>query len=99
MENEMTVDDLTCTWEQDGELVVEQIDKFVLSKGAWVTVMYHYRERKPDKTWTEPKVRIQRYKKARGKYSSQSKFNISSKKQAMMIVDKLQDWYGGDEEA
>lgn len=98
MENEMTVDDLTCQWEQDGEIVVEQLNKFLLSKGAWVTVMYHYRERKPDGSWTPAKVRIQRYKKMRGKYSSQSKFNISSKKQAMMIVEKLQEWYSGDDE-
>jgi hypothetical protein len=99
MENEQTVDDLTCAWEQDGEQVVEELDKHILSKGAWVTLMFHYRERKPDKTWSPSKVRIQRYKKVRGKYIPQSKFNISSKKQALMIVDKLQDWYSEDEEA
>ncbi|MCB9397135.1 MAG: hypothetical protein H6510_04905 [Acidobacteria bacterium] len=93
MENEMTVDDLRCDWEEDGELKVEQLDKFVLSKGAWVTIMFLYRERQPSGDWSESKCRIQRYKKIRGKYSIQSKFNISSAKQAHMIVDQLQKWY------
>ncbi len=95
MENEMSVDDLSCEWEENGELVVEELEKFVLTKGAWATLMFKYRERKPDGSWGEPKVRIQRYKKARGRYMSQSKFNISSEKQAHLIVNKLQEWFPG----
>ena len=94
MEYEMTVDDLTCEWEEDGELVVQQLDKLVLTKGAWSTLMYKYRERnKRDNTWGEPKVRVQRYKKQKGRYISQSKFNISSEKQVRQIVAQLQKWF------
>ena len=95
MDNDMTVDDLTCEWEEDGRLVVEQLDKCVLTKGAWATVMYKYRERKGE-DWGDPKVRVQRYKKQRGKYSSQSKFNISSAKQARQITNQLQTWFPED---
>ncbi|CAM2066101.1 hypothetical protein SCOR_12035 [Sulfidibacter corallicola] len=99
MENEMTLDDLTCEWEQDGELVVEQLDKCVLSKGAWSTIMFLYREKKTDGSWGDPKVRVQRYQKSRGRYMSKSKFNISSKKQARAIVKQLVDWFPEESEA
>ncbi|MDJ0835073.1 MAG: hypothetical protein QNK37_01070 [Acidobacteriota bacterium] len=96
MDHEMTVDDLTCEWEEDGQLTVEQLDKYVLTKGAWATIMYKYRERKGE-GWTDPKVRVQRYRKQKGRYSSQSKFNISSAKQARQIVQQLQQWFPEDE--
>ena len=93
MEFEMSAEDLSCTWEEDGELKVEELDKCILSKGAWVTILFLYRERKGDGTWGESKVRIQRYRKQNGKYSNQSKFNISSAKQAKKIVDQLSSWF------
>lgn len=97
MENEMTVEDLSCEWEQDGEIKVEQLDKNILSKGAWATIMFLYRERKNDGTWGDPKVRVQRFKKQRGRYMSQSKFNISSAKQAKMIRNQLTEWFPEEE--
>lgn len=96
MDHDMTVDDLSCEWEEDGILTVEQLEKHVLTKGAWATIMYKYRERKGE-DWTEPKVRVQRYRKQKGRYSSQSKFNISSAKQARLIVDVLQQWFPPEE--
>ncbi len=93
MDYEMSPEDLSCTWEEDGELKVEELDKHILSKGAWVTIMYLYRERKGDGSWGPEKVRIQRYRKQHGKYSSQSRFNISSAKQAKKIVDQLSEWF------
>jgi len=96
MDHDMTVDDLSCEWEEDGQLTVEMLDKYVLTKGAWATIMYMYRERKGD-AWTEPKARVQRYRKQKGRYSSQSKFNISSAKQAQKIVKQLQQWFPEEE--
>lgn len=96
MEQVVTVDDLSCEWEEDGELKVEQLDKYVLSKGAWATIMYQYRDRGRDGSWSQPKVRIQRYKKMHGRYTNQSKFNISSAKQARMIADQLNAWFPED---
>jgi len=96
MEYEMTVDDLSCEWEEDGQLKVEQLDKFILSKGAWSTIMFLYRDRKNDDTWSDPKVRIQRYRKQHGRYTSQSKFNISSGRQARKICGQLEQWFPGE---
>ena len=93
MEQEVSVDDLSCEWEEDGELRVEQLDKFILSKGAWATIMFLFRDRRADGDWSEPKVRIQRYKKQYGRYTNQAKFNISSAKQARMVASQLTDWF------
>ena len=93
MENEMSVEDLSIEWEEDGELVLEQLDKQILSKGAWATLVFKYCERNRDGSWSEPKARIQRYRKQRGRYAPQSKFNISSARQARRIADILQQWF------
>ncbi len=35
-----TVDELTIRYDEDGVEVVKEIDKAVLSKGAWATVVF-----------------------------------------------------------
>jgi len=95
----MDVNDLTIEWkEEDGTITVKELDKFVLSKGAWATVMFLYQNlNKATGEYQEPQVRIVRYKKNKDYYAQQSKFNISSKKQAMMIRDQLNKWYEEEE--
>ena len=39
-----TVDELTVDYEEDGILKVKQIDKEILSKGSWATVLFRYQE-------------------------------------------------------
>jgi hypothetical protein len=39
-----TVDELTVTYEEGGVETVKELDKKVLTKGAWATVMYRYQE-------------------------------------------------------
>ena len=39
-----TVDELTVNYEEDGILKIKEIDKEVLSKGSWATVLFRYRE-------------------------------------------------------
>ena len=54
-----TVDELTWDYEEDGRLVRETLEKAVLSKGAWCTVMYKFREldRKTEE-WRKEKAAI-----------------------------------------
>ncbi len=89
-----TIDEITYDYEEDGKLVRKQIDKNVLSKGAWSTIMFLFQEidRKTDQ-WRAPKVAIVRYKKFNGVFRKQSSFNISSEKQARQIMSVLEDWY------
>ena len=37
-----TVDELTVSYTEDGIEVVKELDKVVLSKGAWSTVIFRY---------------------------------------------------------
>lgn len=93
-----TVDELTWDYEEDGRLVRETLDKAVLSKGAWCTVMYKFREldRKTEE-WRAEKAAIVRYQKSNGVYRKKSSFNISSEKQAKAIMDTLAGWFPGEE--
>jgi hypothetical protein len=88
-----TIDELTVTWTEDGIDTVKELDKIVLSKGAWSTIIYRYQDYNRAKDEYGPdKYTIRRYQKRNGVYRQQSKFNISSKAQAQSIVDALQTW-------
>jgi hypothetical protein len=87
-------DELSIAFEQDGKELVRELEREVLTTGAWATVMYLYQERSRNaEEWSEPKVRIQRFQKKSGEYKYQSKFNISSAKQAEKIIEVLGRWY------
>ena len=93
-----TVDELTVDYEEDGILKIKEIDKEVLSKGAWATVLFRYREWQENDTYGSDRYVIRRYKKSGGEYRQQSKFTISSNDQARRIVDALSRWMS-DEDA
>ncbi|MGD7034940.1 hypothetical protein [Methylotuvimicrobium buryatense] len=88
-----TVDELTVTYEDGGIETVKELDKKVLSKGAWATVIYRYQDWDRKKEAYGPdKYTIRRYQKRNGEYQQKSKFNISSKDQAKSIIGALQEW-------
>lgn len=87
------VDDLTINYTEDGTLVVKELDKEVLTKGAWSTVMFKYQDWDRRKEEYGPvKFSIRRYQKRAGEYQQKSKFNISSADQAEKIITILQKW-------
>lgn len=87
------VEDLTVTYEQDGIELVKELDKAVLSKGAWSTIVFRYRNwSKGKEKYSDDKYTIRRYRKIDGEYRQQSKFNISSVKQARKLIDILSGW-------
>ena len=87
------VEDLTISYEENGWLVVRELDKAILSKGAWATVLFRYQEWIPaNDSYGPDKYAIRRYKKTGGEYRQQSKFTISSADQARRIVETLQGW-------
>jgi hypothetical protein len=75
------------------EMTVKELDKVVLTKGAWATLLYRYQDldRKTGDFGPE-KYTIRRYQKRNGEYSQRSKFNISSKDQAKSIIETLTKW-------
>ena len=88
-----SVEDLTISYSEDGVEIVKELDKVVLSKGAWSTVMFRYQEWNRSKGEYGPdKYSIRRYQKRNGEYMPKSKFNISSRDQAKAIIVALQGW-------
>ena len=88
-----TVEELTITYSEDGTDIVKELDKEILSKGAWSTVIFRYQEWNRTKGEYGPeKYSIRRYQKRSGEYTQKSKFNISSKDQAKSIIAALEKW-------
>ncbi len=87
------IDDITITYEEDGVVLVKEIDKEILSKGAWTTIIFHYQNWDRAKgEYGKEMFTIRRYQKRQGEYIPKSKFNISSAEQAKKIVSALQKW-------
>lgn len=87
------VKDLTVNYEEDGVLVVKELDKRILSKGAWSTVLFRYQDwDKAKNDYGPDRYTIRRYQKRNGEYVQKSKFNISSRDQAQSLIEALQGW-------
>lgn len=88
-----TVDELTINYEEDDILVVKELDKEILTKGAWATLIYRYQQWDRKKEEYGPdRYTIRRYQKRNGEYIPKSKFNISSRDQADKIIKALNKW-------
>ncbi|MGB5473021.1 MAG: hypothetical protein WBQ78_06060 [Gammaproteobacteria bacterium] len=88
-----TVDELTIKYEEDGIETIKELDKQILTKGAWSTVIFRYQDwDRAKQTYGPDKYSIRRYQKRGGEYQQKSKFNISSKDQAEKIIAALQEW-------
>ncbi|TIH11702.1 hypothetical protein D0S45_19465 [Marinifilum sp. JC120] len=88
-----TIEELTIHYEEDGQVIVKELDKAVLTKGAWTTIMFRYKQldRKSGE-YGKDMYTIRRFRKMKGEYRPQSKFNISSPDQARKIIDALEGW-------
>lgn len=91
-----TIDELTINWtdEADGVQKVKELQKEVLTRGSWTTIMYFYQELdKKTGQWMSPKIRIQRYQKRGDNFIPRSKFVITTPKQGYQIIDIIKKWY------
>jgi hypothetical protein len=89
-----TIDALSIEYTEDDKLIVKQLEKSVLTRGNWTTIMYLFQEM--DKNTGEygpQRVSIRRYQKRNGVFRQQSKFNISSGKQAREVAAILTNWF------
>jgi len=88
-----TVDEITMNYEEDNVLLVKELDKVILSKGAWCTILFKYQQwDRKNETYGDVKYSIRRYQKRDNNFNQKSKFNISSKDQAIKIIEALQKW-------
>ena len=87
------INDVTIQYEEDGQVLVQELDKVLLSKGAWSTVIFRYQQWEGGKgAFSKDRYTIRRYRKVGDEYRQQSKFNISSPDQAQKLIDALQQW-------
>ncbi|EGV20257.1 hypothetical protein [Thiocapsa marina] len=91
------IEDLTVNYTEDGIDTTKEIDKVVLSKGSWTTILFRYQDwDRAKEAYGPDKYTIRRYQKRGGEYRQQSKFNISSRAQAQALVEALQGWLTDD---
>lgn len=97
-----TIDELTANYtDENGQQLCLELNKEILSRGAWVTAMFLYREwDKKTEDWGPAKARIERFQKRNGEFRSQSRFKFTSAKQAHQIIEVLSQWFpdGADSE-
>lgn len=93
-----TVDELTINYTENGALVVKELDKVILTKGAWSTVIFKYQDLNRQSGEYGPiKFTIRRYQKREGEYKPKSKFTVSSIDQAKKVIEALQNWINEEE--
>ncbi len=94
-----TIDEITMNYEdENGILRVKELEKQVLSKGAYSTIMFKYQDFvDANQDYGPEKFSIRRYRKLGGVFRQDSKFNISSVKQANLIIETLTRWVAESE--
>src|SRR5881392_2658763 len=89
-----TLEELSYDYEDEGTLVRKELDRAVLTKGSWATIMFLFQELDRQKgKFRPPKMAIVRFKKSKGSYRKQSSFNISNEKQGRQIAEVFERWY------
>jgi hypothetical protein len=91
-----TIDELTVSYTEDGIETVKELEKVVLTRGAWTTILFRLQDwdRKKE-VYAPEKYSIRRYQKRNGEYVLRSKFAISSAGQAQQLIDHLSKWIAG----
>lgn len=88
-----TIDEITIQYEEDGEVLIEELDKVILSRGAWTTILFRFRE-KDRKTgeFGPPKAGLRRYQKYNGTFRKKDAINISEK-MAPALLAQVKAWF------
>lgn len=95
-----TIDEITINYYDNDVQVVKELDKSILTRGAWTTIIFKFQEWDNNKNEYGPiKYTIRRYQKRNNNYMMQSKFNISNVAQANKIIETLQSWVEADADA
>ena len=72
----------------------------VLSRGAWTTVVFKYRDFNARRGEYGPvRFTIRRYQKRSDRYQQRSKFTVSSTDQARKLIEALGRWVEEEEAA
>ena len=87
------IDNITVNYEEDGVLVVKELDREVLSKGAWATIVFRYQEYdRQAGTYGPDKFTIRRYQKERPVPGQVKIQHFQSRAQAEKVIETLGKW-------
>jgi hypothetical protein len=86
------INDITVNYEEDGEQLVEELEKVILNRGAWTSILFRYRELdKKTGQMGPPKATLRRYQKYQGVFKKRDAINLSVDT-ARTLVDSLEKW-------
>ncbi len=86
------INDITVNYEEDGELLVEELEKVILTRGAWTSILFRYRERdRQSGGMGAPKATLRRYQKYQGVFKKRDAINLSADA-ARALIGALQQW-------
>jgi hypothetical protein len=92
-----TIDEITIAYEEEGVQVVEELEKVVLTRGAWTTVLFRYREReRKTGEFGPPKAGLRRYQKFGGVFRKRDAINLSEDV-ARKLCEILPKWFAPEE--
>ena len=87
------IDDITVSYMEGDLEVTKELDKEILTRGAWSTIVFKFQDWNANEQEYGPiKYTIRRYQKRHGEFKMKSKFNISNNDQAQKVVDVLSKW-------
>ena len=93
-----TIDEISIQYEEEGQVLRKELEKEVLSKGSWTTIMFLYQDLdRKSGDYGPQKVSIRRFQKREGVYLQRSKFEISSPAQAKAVRQQIGDWFPDEE--
>ena len=92
-----TLEELTYDYEEDGTLVRKEIDRVVLTKGGWATMMFLFQELDLERdAWQPAKVAIVRFQKVRGLWKKHAAWNLAGADEAHAVAAQLGAWFTDD---
>lgn len=87
------IDALTIGYQEGNLETTRELDKCILTRGAWTTILFRYQDwDNKTEAYGPVKYSIRRYQKRNNQYQMKSKFTISSEEQARKIIETLQAW-------
>jgi len=93
-----TIEELTVNWREGDKLKVKELDKLVLSTGMWVTIAFLYQDLDPNdpSAYRAPKIALRRYKKRGDRYVVDTRFTLTTDKQALEFAAAIGTWFSSE---
>jgi hypothetical protein len=85
------LDDLVLE-QDDGEGLLEELGRSVLSEGPWTVIAYLVRARNGDGPWQGPFLWLHRYQKTGQGWKLVSRFRTTEPDQLEKLAEALQSW-------